>query len=331
MTDNNPGRKYLIEEYRSRINRVIDYIESNIDRPLTLRELSDVAGFSSYHFHRIFSGMVGETLYGFIQRIRLEKAALKLVLNQRKTITEISLDVGFTSMSAFARAFREKFGMSATKWRTEGYNQYSKNGTIFSNQEQLPDNIGQDYRTTLQYNRDNKNNTWRIEMTEGSLKTDVEVKDLPEMTVAYLRHIGPYQGDTDLFGRLFGQLMTWAGARNLLNFPETKLLTVYYDDPDMTDDSKLRMDVCITVPENTKVDGEIGKSKISAGQYAVAHFEIDSDQYSEAWKTVYSVWLPQSGYEPADGPCFELCPADPDSYGEKTRHVVDICIPVKPL
>ena len=121
MDDLNPNRKYLIEEYRARINRVIDYIEHNIDRVMTLKELAEVATFSPYHFHRIFSSMVGETLYGFIQRIRLEKAAVKLVQSPKQSITEIGLECGFTSSSAFARAFREKYGITASQWRSGGY------------------------------------------------------------------------------------------------------------------------------------------------------------------------------------------------------------------
>ena len=59
--------KYLREEYNSRINRVIDYIEANLSKELSLKELADVAHFSPFHFHRIFGAMVGETLNGFIK------------------------------------------------------------------------------------------------------------------------------------------------------------------------------------------------------------------------------------------------------------------------
>lgn len=78
------SKKYLREDYTARINRVIDYIEANIDKDLSLEELANVAHFSPFHFHRIFSAMVGETLNGFTQRIRIEKAAAKLVLNPKK-------------------------------------------------------------------------------------------------------------------------------------------------------------------------------------------------------------------------------------------------------
>ncbi|MCK5076904.1 MAG: helix-turn-helix transcriptional regulator, partial [Calditrichia bacterium] len=55
----------LRSEYIASINRVIDYIEKNLDKNLTLDTLSDVANFSRFHFHRIFSAIVGETINQF--------------------------------------------------------------------------------------------------------------------------------------------------------------------------------------------------------------------------------------------------------------------------
>jgi len=323
-------QKYLREEYTARINRVMDYIEANIGKDLSLKELADVAHFSPFHFHRIFSAMVGETLNDFIQRIRIERAAAKLILSPRKTVTEIAFECGFSSSSAFARAFREAFSMSASDWRSRGRFQNSNNGQEDSKISQTVGNIRQDFDVCLSYTQGTSKQIWRIDMKNKELQTQVEVKDLPEMHIAYVRHIGPYKGDVDLFGRLFNKLLGWAGPRGLLRFPETKLLTLYYDNPDITEESKLRTDVCITVPPDTEVSGEIGKATIPDGKYAVAHFEIRTDQYSDAWEAVYGGWLPESGYQPEDGPCYELYLNDPKTHPEG-KQIVDICFPVKPL
>ena len=93
---------------------------------------------------------------------------------------------------------------------------------------------------------------------------NVEVCELPQMTVAYIRHIGPYKGDEKLFQGLWNKLFTWAGSHGLLG-RDFKSLVIYHDDPNITIEDKLRMSVCITVPENTKVDGEIGRMEIEAG------------------------------------------------------------------
>ena len=162
------------------------------------------------------------------------------------------------------------------------------------------------------------------------LRAEVEVKDLPDLHVAYVRHVGPYAGDAALFKQLFGRLFTWAGPRGLIRFPETRLLSVYHDSPETTDEGKRRLDVCMTVPPGTPVDGEIGKRTIPAGKYAVARFEIAPDQYRDAWNAVFAGWLPESGYQPSDGPCFEMYLNDPEQHPEG-KHVVEICVPVRPL
>ncbi len=92
----------------------------------------------------------------------------------------------------------------------------------------------------------------------------------------------------------------------------------------------MRLDICLTVDEKTEVDGEVGKQELPGGKYAVAHFEISGDKYEEAWNSVYKDWLPESGYQPDNRPCYEIYLNDPKKHPEGL-HIVDICIPVKPL
>ena len=314
------------QEYISRINRVIDYINLNLKEELTLDRLADVANFSRFHFHRIFTSMVGETLNTYIKRIRVEKAAALLVGNPKKSITEIALDCGFTSSSALAKAFREAFNISASAWRQE----YGKIRPMDSNNRKTDSNTAQEFNTSLYYTDiESQTMKWRVNMKE-KMKVNVEAREVPDKTVAYVRHVGPYAGDNQLFGSLFGRLMMWAGPRGLIRFPETQMLTVYHDDPNITDEQKLRISVCLTVPEDTPVDGEIGKMKIEGGQYAVGHFEIAASEYGEAWNALLAGWLPDSGFQCDDRLCYELYLNKPEEHPEK-KHLVDIYVPVKPL
>jgi AraC family transcriptional regulator len=324
-------RNFLREEYTARINRVIDYIEANIGKDLSLAELAGVALFSPFHFHRIFSAMVGETLNGFIWRIRVEKAADRLINNPRKSVTEIAFECGFSGSSTFARAFREAFHMSARQWRSGGFLQDSKAGKTDSKEGQAVRNVRKDFDVQVYYTENMNKQLWRVEMKPNKeLIASVEVKDIADIHVAYIRHIGPYAGDQQLFGNLFNRLCTWAGPRGLLRFPETKFVTIYYDNPEITDENKLRTDVCITVPADTQVDGEVGKATIPAGKYAIAHFEINPERYGDAWNAVYGGWLPESGYQPDDRPCFELYLNNPEEHPEG-KHIVDIYVAVRPL
>ncbi len=159
---------------------------------------------------------------------------------------------------------------------------------------------------------------------------NIEVREMPELTVAYVRHVGPYKGDAKLFEGLFTKLMTWAGPKGLLRFPETQVLAVYHDDPEATDEEKLRISACITVDPGTPVEGEIGRMTVPGGKFAVARFELLPEEYEDSWNRVMSGWLPESGYQPDDSLCYELYLNDPKEHPEG-RQVVDIFIPLKPL
>lgn len=69
---------------------------------------------------------------------------------------------------------------------------------------------------------------------------------------------------------------------------------------------------------------------VAGGKYALCHFELDGSQYSEAWNPVHGGWLPNSGYQPDDRPCFELYHGRPEDHPEG-KGAVEICVPVKPL
>jgi len=315
MVRNAQSKEFLRQEYISRINRVIDHIENNIDSDLSLEKLSRVACFSAFHFHRIFMALVGETLNSFIKRLRVEKAADMLMVNPKYSITDIALRCGFSGSAAFSRAFKDHYGRTASEYRNSYYDKNSKNCKDESNKRK-------EIKSASHYIDS------QISIPKGRLQMKVRVKQMPEMHVAYVRHIGPYKGDSELFQELSDKLFKWAGPRNLIRFPMTKFLIIYHDNPEITDEDKLRTSVCITVPEKTEVDGDIGKMSIPEGKYAMAHFKVTADQFQEAWNSVYRDWLPDSGYQPDDRPCYELYRGHGDKGG---KFDVDICIPVKPL
>ena len=111
--------KLFKNEYRSRLNRTIDYVHNHYDEDLNLTKLAEIACFSKFHFHRIFRAMVGETLNDFVQRIRLEKSIQKLATELNKSITEIALDCGFSCSQNFAKLFKARYGITPSIFRRE--------------------------------------------------------------------------------------------------------------------------------------------------------------------------------------------------------------------
>jgi AraC family transcriptional regulator len=315
-----PSTDYYRQQYVARINRVMDYIELHLSEPMTLDELAEVAIFSKFHFHRLFTAMVGESLYEYIRRIKLEKAGTLLIEQPDKTVAEIAYTYGFSSQSVFTRAFKDFFGMSPTRFRNGGYKTYSKERKTESKERQM---LSNDH----QFKMDLSGELRSVSLTQlKPLIMKVEIKDLAEMNVAYVRHVGPYSK----VGQAFGKLMRWAGPRGLFGKPETRMLCVYHDSPDITEESKLRSSVCITIPEGMPVTGEIGTMKIAGGKYAMCRYEITEDQFTQAWNEIMSEWLPSSGYICDDRLPFDLYYNNAQEHPEK-KHILDICIPVRPM
>ncbi|MFY0630128.1 MAG: helix-turn-helix transcriptional regulator [Flavobacteriaceae bacterium] len=102
----------IANENIARINKAIRYIEENIQSKLLLENIARAAHFSPYHFHRLFSVVLGETVNNFITRKRIEKAASLLIHQKEIPITEVSEKIGFSSLSSFSRAFKKFYGMS---------------------------------------------------------------------------------------------------------------------------------------------------------------------------------------------------------------------------
>ncbi|MBW4613017.1 MAG: AraC family transcriptional regulator [Desmonostoc vinosum HA7617-LM4] len=115
-----PKIQQIGESYpQQRLRPVLDYIHSYLDQPLHLAELAAVAGLSQYHFCRLFKQSIGIAPYQYVLQQRMEKA--KELLRQRKhKIAEISLLVGCTDQSRFARQFKKHFGVTPGLLLDEG-------------------------------------------------------------------------------------------------------------------------------------------------------------------------------------------------------------------
>lgn len=307
------------KEYQARINRVMDYIEKNLDQPIDLQTLSGIAHFSPFHFHRIFTFLTGETPNNFLLRIRIEKAAYELKDHKEILISEVAYKCGFNNVSTFSRTFRKFFGMTAQEFRNQEKAVFTKDGVLYSKN-------GKPLSKNGKKQVGNHPHLCSVEFKSLTfMDTKIEVKKMPEMTVIYCRHMGAFH---EIY-KAYDKLAKWAGPRGLMRFPETKSLTVYHDDPSITSIEKVRQDACITITEDVKVEGEIGKMIVEGGNYAVGRFEIGPAEFQQAWNTM-CLWFTESGYQADSKNTYELYHNDHNEHPEK-KFIVDICIPVKPL
>jgi AraC family transcriptional regulator len=106
----------IANSYLERINIVFTYIEAHLNENISLENLAKVACFSPFHFHRIFLGMTGETIMSYIKRLKLQRSVFELI-NTKKSVTQIALDLGYESIEAFIRIFKKNYKISPLQYR----------------------------------------------------------------------------------------------------------------------------------------------------------------------------------------------------------------------
>ena len=287
-------------EYVARMHRVVEYIDRELDQQLELGTLAKVANFSSFHFHRLFTAWIGETLGDYVRRRRLEMAALRLVAQPRLAVLQVALSVGFGSTEAFARAFKNRFGFTPTAWRE----------MQVSNRDQLKSKLDQAAAPA-------KGN-------HGSMK--VSVVDRQPTRVAYLRYVGPYGKPVSDFWMT--KVDPWMETNGLHGRPR---YGISHDDPGITAPEKLRYDAAVEVPENFAGAGDHQLTVIPGGRYAIGKFKGNEKDVGEAWDWLLRDWLPGSGMQLDSRPFFEHYPLEA-TYDPKTGEFeCEICIPVIPL
>lgn len=292
------------KEYLKRINNVIGFVEKNLDKDLHLEELAQKAFCSPFHFHRIFKAITGETLNSLIVRKRIERIASVIAVGTNESFADLAYKYGFNSASSFSRAFKKFYGISPSEFKENSKNKNSR--------------IGKELITPEQYIYSINNILNWINMNAVT-----EVKELPEMTLAGIMHIGKPDKIKNTYERLF----KWAYSKGFANSQDFKAVTIYHDNPGITEMSKLRQSLCVTADGNFSGDGDIGKILIQKGRFAVGHFEITPVQFAKAWENM-CVWVAENGYAFRDGDYFEIYHNDYRTHPEQ-KFIVDICIPVE--
>ena len=103
-------------EYTKEIKKAMNYIENNLKKEIRTEDIADSAGFSKYHFQRVFKRETGLNLYVYIQKRRLAEAS-SLLRNTNVRILDIAVYLCFESQEAFTRAFKKVYGLLPGQYR----------------------------------------------------------------------------------------------------------------------------------------------------------------------------------------------------------------------
>jgi AraC family transcriptional regulator len=297
--------------YKARIDRVIQYIESNLSHSISLSEVAKISHFSDYHFHRIFTAIMDETVNDFIVRRRLERAVCFLIFKTDQSITQVALDNGFSSSANFSKAVKLYFGFSPSEIRNPDKVKNSKIGKIYSK-------YGKEFNPSDLYPSRITNGVVKPNLKDTNMK--IEVKELEGYRVCTLPSTRGYE--LDGIYEAWDKLIDWA-VNNGIKPDEQKRFAFAFDNPTVTPIDKCRYDASIVIGDDVKVNSPFASSEIPKGKYAVLYFKGNPEDTIKVQLGMYSDWLPNSGFEPDNFPMLEhyLNDARVDGYIEMEIHV----------
>lgn len=261
-----------VHTHYEHIVRVQEFINRHLFEELSSELLSRVACMSMYHFRQIFKEVTGERLGNYIQRLRLEYIAFKLISTET-TVSELIGRINFQNKHTLSRAFKKHFKMS------------------------IPD-----FRKLHIYTSNEKKN---LQLPTPSINR------IDKLKIAYLKYEKIHKDSQTAFLSLWNQVFRLAKEYNLLS-KGFKYVSLSLDNPNITDKNLSRFLVGITVPDSMKVPKGFSVYEIPPGQYAVFRFKGVYHELHKAYRDIYLDWLPQSGYGLREQITFETYINTPD-------------------
>ncbi|HRK31066.1 MAG TPA: AraC family transcriptional regulator [Tepidisphaeraceae bacterium] len=221
---------------------ILTHIQANLDGDLSLEALAGVAGCSAAYFARRFAQIMAETPKQYTLRLRLERAAVRLVLLDDRVL-DIALDCGFSCHETFSRAFRRRFGVSPLGFRASGRLPAAPKSRSKTLGVEVPQRV-------------------EVSAEAVSLSSTV-VRTLAPMSLAFVRHVGPYeQVPVDSWD----VVLDWALRRGI--GPPYVLMGIAHDAPGITEPARLRFDAAVRVPCEFTSTKRVGYQRFGGGVFA---------------------------------------------------------------
>ncbi len=271
------------------------HIQAHLDEDLSLAALSRKAGLSPFHLQRRFKESIGETPKAYTSRLRLERGAFRLLV-QDSNVLDIALECGFQTHETFLRAFRRRFGRAPA-----------------------------DYREWVREQLSAWHEAGPEDCAEGAPAFEIsatKVIPLRPVHLAFRRHLGPY----DLVPEsLFDDLEAWADRHRL---PGPRVwMGIGHDAPGTTPPERLRFDAALVVPGPFTAEGNIGYELLPGGPFAVTTHAGPYETLPAAYGAIFPRLLTLPGYQLVGLPAVEIYHTTRVNVRYRLNHT-DLCLPV---
>lgn len=270
------------------VQRILDYVMTHPCGPLRIPDLAHTAGLSRWHIARVFRAQTGESPSEFLRRIRLERAAHRL-LNTDIAIGAIGFEAGYQDSPSFTRAFQKAFSTLPSTLRAKK-----------SLDWQLPAQSGFH---------------WRPGNAEAAYSPVELVQDGPEVEIIGVEAF--YVGRRRVLGSYAHVKRHWKELYETVlrgrNLPSgTRYITIYHDSMDRTPLEKLRADLCVVRPDG-QIETGLECGRMPMGTYVRSKDFYCGDAGNLAWCWMSRHWIPSQGARPHNVPAYEesmLCPGE---------------------
>ncbi len=276
------------------------YIENRLAEKLSISEIAQAVGLSSFHFQRLFFASVGESVAEYIKRRRMEHAAIVLTQDETRPVIDIALETGFDTHSAFSRAFKSHFGLAPSDFR-----------------ESRPDNAPGSYLD---------NRPFLVPSRQKQLNIAVDLVELPKVWLLYRQQSGVVDGS--YFGRADDLQKGFAELAALHGEQIWAYCGAYQGGPAaFSDDAAIGCYGGLFDSEPTLGWSDLCEP-LPAGKWAVFQHYGKFEHLFLTWNMLTRNWLPQSGFSFRHSWAFETYIAAPETITEKTASA-QIYLPVQ--
>ncbi len=263
------------------VRKALWFMEGRFGGEVSLDELSQAAGISRYHFAHVFAMATGQSAMRYMRGRRLSEAARALA-NGGPDILSVALDFGYGSHEAFTRAFRDQFGMTPESVRAQ---RHLDNVTLVE-AIKMDDAL----TTTLAPPRIEQGRLLLIAGLGGRYSLDTH-QNIPALWQRFQPHLG----------NIPGQVFVGGGAKGGRTFG------VCYN---MDDNGSFDYLAGVEVSRFSDLPAEFARLRIPSQRYAIFTHREHVSTIHMVGMTIWTKWLPASGYEAVDAPFFEY-------YGEE--------------